>query len=195
MSQPAEQAQRPANFAFWNTIGKGSKQAPDSNPGYLPADKLREICEKLQPNPTNHGGKDTRKPSSSSWSHVTDNEKLERKEGQVRLPRPKTPITHKTQASSPDVKEPNQHVEEAPLAPRCQKSGRENMQAKKEALSQASRPETATKEGKKREISFEAMSRVAVNVREKSKEYEMKRIGQTADEQSVSREPPHGRRG
>ncbi|GJS54351.1 hypothetical protein Tco_0627713 [Tanacetum coccineum] len=46
MSQPVEQTQTPANSAVRNTMGKGSKQAPDNNPGYLPADKLREICEK-----------------------------------------------------------------------------------------------------------------------------------------------------
>ncbi|GJX65131.1 hypothetical protein Tco_0299474 [Tanacetum coccineum] len=33
MSQPAEQTQTPANSAVRNTVGKGSKQAPDNNPG------------------------------------------------------------------------------------------------------------------------------------------------------------------
>ncbi|GJU13548.1 hypothetical protein Tco_1135944 [Tanacetum coccineum] len=33
MSQPANQAQTPANSAVRNTAGKGSKQTPDSNPG------------------------------------------------------------------------------------------------------------------------------------------------------------------
>ncbi|GJX59922.1 hypothetical protein Tco_0291312 [Tanacetum coccineum] len=46
MSQPANPAQTPANSAVQNTAGKGSKQTLDTNPGYLPEDKLREICEK-----------------------------------------------------------------------------------------------------------------------------------------------------
>ncbi|GJS13202.1 reverse transcriptase domain-containing protein [Tanacetum coccineum] len=46
MSQPANPAQTPTNSAVQNTTGKGSKQTPDNNPGYLPTDKLREICEK-----------------------------------------------------------------------------------------------------------------------------------------------------
>nr|GEV07991.1 reverse transcriptase domain-containing protein [Tanacetum cinerariifolium] len=46
MSQPTNQAHTPANFAVRNTAGKGSKQTPDSISGCLPADKLREICEK-----------------------------------------------------------------------------------------------------------------------------------------------------
>ncbi|GKD75332.1 hypothetical protein Tco_1333614 [Tanacetum coccineum] len=46
MSQPADQTQTPADSAVRNTVGKRSKQAPDSNPGYLPADKLQKICEK-----------------------------------------------------------------------------------------------------------------------------------------------------
>ncbi|GJW00926.1 hypothetical protein Tco_1556177 [Tanacetum coccineum] len=39
MSEQVEQAQTPANSAFWNTAGKGSKQ-------YLPMDKLQQIYEK-----------------------------------------------------------------------------------------------------------------------------------------------------
>ncbi|GJY90862.1 hypothetical protein Tco_0506058 [Tanacetum coccineum] len=46
MSQPANPAHTPANFAVWNTTGKGSKQTPDNNSGCLPADNLQEICEK-----------------------------------------------------------------------------------------------------------------------------------------------------
>ncbi|GJW73615.1 hypothetical protein Tco_0132985 [Tanacetum coccineum] len=46
MSQPANPAQTLANFAVQNTTDKGSKQTPDNNPGYLPADRLREICKK-----------------------------------------------------------------------------------------------------------------------------------------------------
>ncbi|GJS73365.1 hypothetical protein Tco_0706206 [Tanacetum coccineum] len=46
MSQPSKQNPTPANFAVRNTVGKGSKQTPDSDPGHLPADKLREICDK-----------------------------------------------------------------------------------------------------------------------------------------------------
>ncbi|GJV34948.1 hypothetical protein Tco_1407425 [Tanacetum coccineum] len=46
MSQPAEQAQTPANSAVCNTAGKGSKQVTDENPEYLPTDRLREICDK-----------------------------------------------------------------------------------------------------------------------------------------------------
>ncbi|GJX57063.1 reverse transcriptase domain-containing protein [Tanacetum coccineum] len=36
----------PANSVVWNTAGKGSKQATNSNPEYLPEDKLWEICKK-----------------------------------------------------------------------------------------------------------------------------------------------------
>ncbi|GJU34172.1 hypothetical protein Tco_1182526 [Tanacetum coccineum] len=46
MSEPENQAQTPANSAVRNTAGKGSKQTPNSNLGYLLTDKLREICEK-----------------------------------------------------------------------------------------------------------------------------------------------------
>ncbi|GJS36019.1 hypothetical protein Tco_0534401 [Tanacetum coccineum] len=46
MSQPANPAHTPANSTVRNTAGKGSKQTPDNNSGCLPADKLREICEK-----------------------------------------------------------------------------------------------------------------------------------------------------
>ncbi|GKA82725.1 reverse transcriptase domain-containing protein [Tanacetum coccineum] len=46
MSKSADHAQTPANSVVRNTTGKGSKQATDGGPGYLPEDKLREICEK-----------------------------------------------------------------------------------------------------------------------------------------------------
>ncbi|GKD61403.1 hypothetical protein Tco_1298912 [Tanacetum coccineum] len=46
MSQLANQVQTPANSAVRNTADKGSKQTPSSNSECLPADKLREICEK-----------------------------------------------------------------------------------------------------------------------------------------------------
>ncbi|GJY01569.1 hypothetical protein Tco_0359721 [Tanacetum coccineum] len=46
MSRSTDQAQMPANSVIWNTAGKGSRQAIDGDPGYLPEDKLREICEK-----------------------------------------------------------------------------------------------------------------------------------------------------
>ncbi|GJV46632.1 hypothetical protein Tco_1431168 [Tanacetum coccineum] len=46
MSQPANQAQTPANSAVRNTADKGSKQTPNSNSGCLLVDKIREICEK-----------------------------------------------------------------------------------------------------------------------------------------------------
>ncbi|GJV73504.1 hypothetical protein Tco_1493499, partial [Tanacetum coccineum] len=46
MSQSAKPAHTLANFAVRNATGKGSKQTLDSNSGCIPADKLREICEK-----------------------------------------------------------------------------------------------------------------------------------------------------
>nr|GEV88114.1 nucleotide-binding alpha-beta plait domain-containing protein [Tanacetum cinerariifolium] len=46
MSNSAERTQMPANSVVRNTAGKGSKQATDGNPGFLPEDRLREICEK-----------------------------------------------------------------------------------------------------------------------------------------------------
>ncbi|GJX34121.1 hypothetical protein Tco_0245678 [Tanacetum coccineum] len=46
MSKSAERAQMPANSIFRNTTGKGSKQATDGPPGFLPEDRLRKICEK-----------------------------------------------------------------------------------------------------------------------------------------------------
>ncbi|GJT92812.1 hypothetical protein Tco_1081657 [Tanacetum coccineum] len=41
MSQPANQAQTPANSAVQNTTGKGSKQIPDNNPGKRRTKKRR----------------------------------------------------------------------------------------------------------------------------------------------------------
>ncbi|GJR67660.1 reverse transcriptase domain-containing protein [Tanacetum coccineum] len=46
MSKSAEHAQMPANSVVRNTTGKGSKQATDGGPRYLPENKLREICKK-----------------------------------------------------------------------------------------------------------------------------------------------------
>ncbi|GJT28873.1 hypothetical protein Tco_0909148 [Tanacetum coccineum] len=46
MSKSAERAQTPAQSVVRNTTGKGSKQANDGPPGFLPADRPREICEK-----------------------------------------------------------------------------------------------------------------------------------------------------
>ncbi|GJV19087.1 hypothetical protein Tco_1368107 [Tanacetum coccineum] len=46
MSKSAERAQTPANSVVRNTAGKGSKQATEGPPGFLPEDRLREICEK-----------------------------------------------------------------------------------------------------------------------------------------------------
>ncbi|GJT94017.1 hypothetical protein Tco_1082862 [Tanacetum coccineum] len=46
MSKPANQSQTLANSAVQNTANKGGKQTPGSNFECLPADKLREICEK-----------------------------------------------------------------------------------------------------------------------------------------------------
>ncbi|GJV32952.1 reverse transcriptase domain-containing protein [Tanacetum coccineum] len=120
MSQPAEQTPTPANSAVRNTIGKGSKQTPDSDPGHLPADKLREICdkhynqilpimaekvhqEKLQSVQARLSfGESSRrhlqtrgKLSFLSQNHVTDREKLEGKEGKALPPRLETLTTYK----------------------------------------------------------------------------------------------------
>ncbi|GKB89926.1 hypothetical protein Tco_0962198 [Tanacetum coccineum] len=46
MSKSTERAQTPANSVIWNTAGKGSKQATEGPLGFLPEDRLREICEK-----------------------------------------------------------------------------------------------------------------------------------------------------
>ncbi|GJY62806.1 hypothetical protein Tco_0464266 [Tanacetum coccineum] len=42
----AKHAQTPANSVVRNTASKGSKQATEGHPGFLPEDRLREICEK-----------------------------------------------------------------------------------------------------------------------------------------------------
>ncbi|GJR93867.1 hypothetical protein Tco_0266041 [Tanacetum coccineum] len=46
MSKSTKHAQTPANSVVWNIAGKGSKQETDGDPGYLPEDKLREVCKK-----------------------------------------------------------------------------------------------------------------------------------------------------
>ncbi|GKA66042.1 leucine--tRNA ligase [Tanacetum coccineum] len=46
MSKSAERAPRPADSVKRNTAGKGSKQATDSPPGFLPKERLRKNFEK-----------------------------------------------------------------------------------------------------------------------------------------------------
>ncbi|GJU18002.1 reverse transcriptase domain-containing protein [Tanacetum coccineum] len=46
MSKSAERAPTPADSIVRNTAGKGSKQATDGPPAFLPEERLREICEK-----------------------------------------------------------------------------------------------------------------------------------------------------
>ncbi|GJT05156.1 hypothetical protein Tco_0839618, partial [Tanacetum coccineum] len=47
MSNSTERAQMPANSAVRNTAGKGSKQATDGNPGFLPEDRLHESAKNI----------------------------------------------------------------------------------------------------------------------------------------------------
>ncbi|GJR05612.1 reverse transcriptase domain-containing protein [Tanacetum coccineum] len=46
MSKSAERAQTSANSIVRNTTDKGSKEVTEGPPGFLPDDRLREICEK-----------------------------------------------------------------------------------------------------------------------------------------------------
>ncbi|GKC22964.1 reverse transcriptase domain-containing protein [Tanacetum coccineum] len=60
MSKSAERAKTPVNSIVRNTADKGSKEVTEGPPGFLPDDKLREICEKtLQQNPADHGGEES----------------------------------------------------------------------------------------------------------------------------------------
>nr|GEV34226.1 reverse transcriptase domain-containing protein [Tanacetum cinerariifolium] len=124
MSQPAEQTQTPANFVFQNTVGKGSKQAPDSYPGHEETIfSESESCDRQR---------DARKKRRSSLDFA-----------------PKD--TYYSQNTS--------------VFSRLRREGAKPTRRRS--------PVSTT-----------------VFTREKSKEYEMKRIGQTVDDQSVSREPP-----
>ncbi|GJY18226.1 hypothetical protein Tco_0389717 [Tanacetum coccineum] len=145
MSNSAERAQTPANFVVRNTAGKGSKQATDGNPGFLPKDRLCKICEKhynqilpimeekvhqekLKEGHTRLSyGENSRqkaqmkqKISFRNRSRATEKEKPRKGEAQAQTPCLEVPVSVEARASSPDYGMGNQAppAKEALLAPR-----------------------------------------------------------------------------
>ncbi|GJW69498.1 hypothetical protein Tco_0126415 [Tanacetum coccineum] len=173
MSQPADQTQTPADSAVRNTVGKRSKQAPDSNPGYLPSDKLQKICEK-------------------HYNQIL--QIMAKKVHQEKLQGVQTRLDFGESLRQHSRTRGETVFSESESCDRQRKTRKKRRSSPASApgdtyYSQNTSPKTPTKEKRKQEISSKAMSRVPVNVKEKSKENEMKQIGQTAGDQSVLRKP------
>ncbi|GJZ40640.1 hypothetical protein Tco_0587526 [Tanacetum coccineum] len=183
MSQPANPTHTLANSAVRNIAGKGSKQTPDSNPGCLPADKLREICERhynqILPimaekvHQEKFQGLQTRMTYGES-SHRNSQPQFSESESCDRKKRPKkrrqSPVTASRgtrPSQTASVFSRLRQEKDKPTRRRSSAHHDRGMRIKEGVPAGQRKPQA--KEGKTLENSFLAMSRVLANVSKKSR--------------------------